>query len=89
VEKYFDEWPENTPIQWWNEGRQKLNRVIRIVNRWTLDGRPSERRDRILRHVDMGEQVLAGTGADGDWLEVLADMKRYVSSGSKSQEMKA
>ena len=35
---YIEEWDENTPIDWWNAGRKKLNKVIKKYNKWQRRG---------------------------------------------------
>ena len=82
-DRYFDEWPENSPIGWWNEGRAKLNKIISLVNEWTLDGCPDGDRDRILRRIEMGQQTFASHDGGGGWLDDLTEMKAYVSERSR------
>lgn len=78
--KYFTEWSECTEIEWWNEGRRKLNAIIRMVNKWSIDGCPAKRAERILRHIDMGEQTFAATDGGSGWLKELREMRAYVKS---------
>ena len=80
VERYFDEWPEDSPISWWNEGRKKLNEIVRLVNRWTLNGQPRWRRDQVVRHIDMGLQTFAARDGGSGWAEALHEMKQYMEA---------
>ena len=76
---YFDEWDENSPIGWWNDGRKKTNVIIRLVNEWTLGGSPDGERVRLLRRIEMGLQTFADehTGGSG-WRRDLLEMRDYV-----------
>ena len=55
--KYFDEWSESSPVGWWNEGRKKLNVIVRKVNERTLDGCSLLDAPCLLRVIDMGMQT--------------------------------
>lgn len=77
-DRYWEEWDENTGIDWWNHGRKQLNVVIRLVNEWTLDGRPAEKAPRLSRRIDMGLQTFGKTDGGSAWAVVLGEMKEYV-----------
>lgn len=79
-DKYFDEWPETTPIEWWNVGRKQLNVVIRIVNEWTLDGCDANCVPRILRHIDKDLQTFAAKDGGSGWQEELITMQIHQKS---------
>ena len=82
-DRYFDEWPEDTPIGWWNEGRKKTNTIVRLVNEWTVDGSPDDKKARLLRQIEMGLQTFATEGTDGPgWRRDLLEMRDYVSEKS-------
>lgn len=81
MERYFEEWSENTPISWWNDGRRQLNTVVRMVNEWSLAGRPPEGSSLILRHIDMGLQTFAAQDGGSGWAAELEKMKAYVEGG--------
>lgn len=78
MDKYFSEWNENTRIDWWCEGRIKLNVIIRMVNNWTLDGKPASQKEKILRAIDLGVQTFAAQGGGSAWKEELLSMQKYV-----------
>jgi hypothetical protein len=82
-ERYWDEWSERSPISWWNEGRAKLNVIIRLVNEWTLDGRPESESPRILRRIEMGLQTFAGPDCGASWGDVLVEMRDYVRASER------
>jgi hypothetical protein len=75
---YFDEWSETSPIEWWNEGRKKLNVLIRMANDWTLNGKPEEEKTMMLRKIDMGKQTFAKQEENGGWWEELEKIEKYV-----------
>lgn len=79
MDKYFTKWPENTPIDWWNEGRKQLNVIIDKVNAWTLNGAPVEDAALLLRHIDMGLQTFAAQDGGGGWADELREMQQYIS----------
>ena len=78
MDRYFEEWDENTRIDWWNHGRKQLNVIIRLVNGWTLDGAPDEGAALLLRHIDKGLQTFAKDDERAEWGDVLREMQRYV-----------
>lgn len=78
MDKYFAEWSEETPIGWWREGRKKLNVIIRMVNDWTLDGKPVGEKEKILRYIDMGIQTFGAKDGGSAWRDELLAMQDYV-----------
>ncbi len=76
---YFAEWDENTDIGWWRDGRMKLNVIIRMVNEWTILGRPKEKKEKLLRYIDKGIQTFAAQDGGEEWRKTLLSMKEYVS----------
>jgi len=78
MDKYFSEWDENTKIDWWREGRIKLNTIIRMVNDWTLEGKPSSQKAKLLRYIDMGVQTFAAQDGGEVWKEELLSMQKYI-----------
>ena len=83
--RYWDEWSECSPIKWWNEGRAKLNVIIRSVNEWTVDERPESEAPRLLRRIEMGLQTFAGPECGASWGDVLVEMRDYVSASEKTK----
>jgi hypothetical protein len=84
-DRYFDEWNEDTSIDWWNEGRRKLNAVIRLVNKWTLGGCSSTPVEVIHRHIDMGLQTFAAQDGGSGWAEQLVKLRDYVDERSSKK----
>ncbi len=80
-EKYFEEWPENTAIGWWNEGRKQLNVVIREVNAWTRSGCPSLEAAEILRDIEHGIQSYGAQDGGSGWADALEEMRSYINGG--------
>jgi hypothetical protein len=81
-DQYFNEWSEKSSIAWWNEGRSKLNIVIRLVNDWTLDGCPRDGVSRLLCRIDMGLQTFGAEDGGSCWAECLEGMLAYVTERS-------
>lgn len=42
--KLFEESDTNTGIDWWNKNREKINVVVRLVNKWQLEEAYDERK---------------------------------------------
>lgn len=84
--RYWDEWSECSPIKWWNEGRAKLNIVIRLVNEWTIDGRPENEAPKLLRRIEMGLETFAGPECGASWDDVLVEMQDYVSATTRTRK---
>jgi hypothetical protein len=80
--RFWDEWPM-TVVGHWNEAREKLNRLIRMVNRWTIDGMPSQRKARILAEIECAETTWA---ADQVYMDDLSAMREYISSASVADD---
>ncbi len=80
ADKYWSEWAENTDIVWWNVGRKQLNRVIRMVNAWTLAGKPEHKAELLLRHIDMGLQTFASRDGGSEWAKELQEMADYIKA---------
>jgi hypothetical protein len=51
----------NTDIDWWLEGRKKLNAIIREYNEWQIDGFNKEEKGRLLARIECGIQTCACT----------------------------
>jgi hypothetical protein len=80
--RHWKEWPENTPIDWWNQGRRQLNQIIRLVNQWSLAGCPRDATPELLRHIDLGLQTFAGEDGGNGWAETLREMREYLQGSS-------
>jgi len=77
-DRYFDRWPTDTGINWWDEGRKELNKAISLVNDWTLSGCPEEDADKILKHLDMGLQTFGVQDGGESWADELRKMQQYI-----------
>lgn len=78
--QFEDEWPEYTSIEWWNEGRRKLNEIIRLYNQWQIDNQPAESRQRLANTIEMGIQTFASRAGGSGWRETLCRMRDFVAS---------
>jgi len=76
---YFAEWDENTEVVAAQRGRMKLNVIIRMVNEWTILGRPKEKKEKLLRYIDKGIQTFAACDGGEGWRKELLSLKEYVS----------
>ncbi len=65
--QFVKEWPEDTNIAWWNEGRHELNKVIRLYNKWQVDG-----------FSELGLQTFANVDGGSGWRDQLDEMKKFV-----------
>jgi hypothetical protein len=76
----FEEWDENTPIGWWNEGRKRLNLVIRMTNVWQLDQNfDEEEGEKILAHINLGKRSWATRDGGSEWLETLITIEDFIN----------
>lgn len=80
-----DEWNENICIDWWKEGRKKLNKVIRKYNDWIDEGTDSLTKtakllEKIKKNLKM--DYCNHDGGSGYW-EELNDMKIVVKERLK------
>jgi len=82
-DRYFQEWDEETRIEWWRAGRRQLNVIIREVNRWTLDGAPPDEATRLFRTIDMALKTFATEDVASGWRDVLHQMMHYVAERSR------
>lgn len=76
----IEEWCEHTGIDWWKEGRIKLNKVIRKYNRWIEKHQGNRIKTaklllKIERHLEM--EYCNKSGGSG-WKDELLDMKENV-----------
>lgn len=84
MDRYFTEWPVDNNASWaswWNDGRKQLNKVIRLVNDWTINGKPDAETDVLLRHIDMGLQTYADQDGAEAWVKDLKEMADYIKEG--------
>ena len=83
--KFEEEWPLGTGIGWWDEGREKLNKVIRYYNRWQRKDFPMKEKRRVLATIEEGIQTFAQRDGGSGWLEVLERMKAFVEGKHKEK----
>lgn len=76
--KFESEWDENTNIAWWKDGRTKLNVIIRMYNKWQIDGFPSDEKQPLIATIICGLQTFASQDGGSNWAEVLERMKQFV-----------
>ena len=78
---YLDEWDENTNINWWDECRKKLNKVIRKFNKWQINGMKEEKVVKLLARIEHGKQTFGSRdGGSGYWYE-LNKMETFIKNG--------
>lgn len=80
--KKLQEWDENTNISWWNDGRTKLNKVIRKYNNW-IDNHTENnvKTVRLLNKIDENlEMDYCNQDGGGGWKDELLKMKDVVET---------
>jgi hypothetical protein len=74
------EWNENVGIDWWKEGRTKLNKVIRKYNKW-IDKHSGNKVKtlKLLEKIneDLEKHYCNQSGGSG-WKEELLEMKSVI-----------
>lgn len=75
---FVEEWDTNSPIDWWNEGRTKLNAIIKPYNQWQIDGFDIEQAKKLRAQIIYGIQTFATRDGGEAWLEELQKMLELV-----------
>lgn len=75
--QFVQEWPEDSPIEWWNAGRKQLNIVIRAFNQWQIDGFEKDEVKKLRAQIIHGMQTFA-TRDGGNWMAELQGMLDFV-----------
>jgi hypothetical protein len=77
---FLEEWSETTGINWWNEGRKKLNKIIRKFNKWQRvhDFDPEKSR-KLLSRIEEGKQTIGAKDGGSGYLEELEKMESFVN----------
>lgn len=78
---FVEEWPTDSPIGWWNEGRAKLNKIISAYNQWQIDGFDKEEAVKLQAQIICGLQTFATRDGGGGWADELRKMQEFVSKG--------
>lgn len=76
--QFLKEWPEDSPIGWWNAGRKQLNIVIRAYNQWQLGGFDADGATKLRAQIIYGMQTFADRDGGGGWMEELEKMLQFV-----------
>lgn len=72
----IEQWSENSPIEWWNDGRKKLNKIIRKYNKW-VDNKYGSKK--LLNKIDIHlEKEYCNSDGGSGWKEELIKMKNNV-----------
>ena len=75
---FVEEWPTDSPIKWWNEGRTKLNVIIKAYNQWQIDGFNSEEATRLRAQIICGLQTFTQKDGGSKWGKELRGMLEFV-----------
>ena len=74
-----EEWATNTPIDWWNDCRKKLNKVIRKYNKWQMkkdfDAVYGTKLLALVRH---GKDTIGSRDGGSGYLEELDNMEKHI-----------
>jgi hypothetical protein len=77
---FVSEWPTDTDIDWWNQGRAQLNPIIKAYNQWQIDGFDTDEAVRLRAQIICGIQTFATRDGGGGWRDELQEMLRFVES---------
>ena len=77
---FVEEWDTNSTIKWWNEGRTKLNVIIKAYNQWQTDGFNVEEGIRLRTQIIQGLQGFTQEdgGSGSKWGKELRGMLEFV-----------
>ena len=78
--KFVKKWNEDTPIDWWNESRIELNKIIEIYNNWQIEGFDKENSKKVIAHIEYGKQTIGTLDGGSGYLEALVNMESFVKS---------
>ena len=79
--KLMEELDIDTPIEWWNENRRKINEVIRMFNEWQIDHRQDEyNAELVLAKVkSLRDWNKSGNKEFNDWqIDILDNVENHV-----------
>lgn len=76
--RFVEEWATNTPIDWWNAGRAKLNPIIQTYNKWQIDGFCPEAAVKLRAQIICGQQTFASRDGGSGWHDELSGMLAFV-----------
>lgn len=77
---FLEEWDENTEINWWNESRKKLNKIIRDFNQWQINGFDGGKMMKLLAKIEYGKQTIGSIDGGSGYMEELEKMETFVKS---------
>jgi len=82
----IDEIEVDTNINWWNENRRKLNKVIRKFNNWqTVDKFDEYEKDVVLAMIDTCRRD-GGDKSFSEWqYDILNDMEKFINNLNTEQ----
>ena len=79
--KFIKKWDENTSIDWWNECRKELNKIIDCYNNWQIEDDFSEEKAKIvLAKIEYGKQTIGSRDGGGGYWDELDEMEKFVKS---------
>lgn len=82
--RFLNEWPEDTAIAWWNEGRARLNTLIRAHNALqkeaALGADAAGAAKRLLLDLEEARQTWAARDGGGGWRDELDGMTAAVEA---------
>jgi hypothetical protein len=76
--RFVEEWDTNSPIGWWNEGRTKLNEIIKPYNQWQIDGFNKQEIPKLRAQIIYGLQTFATRDGGSEWARELQEMLEFV-----------
>ena len=77
---FIEEWDTDSPISWWNEGRTKLNAIIKPYNQWQIDGFDPQEASTVRALIIQGLQTFANRDGGSKWAKTLQMMLEFINS---------
>jgi len=77
--QFVEEWATNTPIDWWNDCRKKLNKVIRRYNKWqTKKDFDAGYGIKLLALIRHGQDTIGSRDGGSGYRSLLDNMEKHI-----------
>ena len=78
---FIKKWNEDSPIEWWNECRIELNKIIDVYNKWQMEDDFDEDKSKlVLAKIEYGKQTIGVRDGGSGYLEQLEEMEDFVKN---------
>ena len=85
--EFEEKWNIDTPIEWWNECRTELNKIIDVYNQWQLDGFKEEEKQHLVANITFGMQTIGQRDGGSGYLETLEKMMLLSSAQASTMHV--